>query len=282
MKIYFLITQEILFVNLFLTHKRKKHIVSPLLEVLCKLKIFFIMDTYKRKKLLENLWYVDENLKLTDDPVKSVGFIDLVLGQGTYYFIITFFEHIGVAKSSIEARNLIDRWLKNKFSSHRLVMRKSTFEPIIPLETSVALCNENFSKHRRKMEHCWVLEPFERKVHIDDINYRIDTALPVEYTGRFKENDIGAINCRYRFLYDVNETFNVFPAVLIDYNEFPVHCQNLDLMDCSHYSNTHSLNCYNEGIIREDFFKQRTSPVATINYDFGTFDPLQDDFYGEY
>ena len=74
----------------------------------------------------------------------------------------------------------------------------------------------------------------------------------------------------------------MFPAVLIDYNEFPVHCQNLDLMDCSHYSNTHSLNCYNEGIIREDFFKQRTSPVATINYDFGTFDPLQDDFYGEY
>ena len=54
------------------------------------------MNADKKEKLLRNLRYVDENLKLTDDPTKSVGFIDLVLVKDAYapYFVITFFECI--------------------------------------------------------------------------------------------------------------------------------------------------------------------------------------------
>lgn len=240
------------------------------------------MDTNKRKKLLENLWYVDENLKLTDDPVKSVGFIDLVMGKYTYYFIINFFECIGTAKSGQEARNLIDRWLKSKFSTHRLVLIESTFEPIIPLTTSVALCNENSAQHGREMGDCWVLTPFEGKIHIDDIRYRINTPHRANGVVKFEEDNCGAMNPTHKYIYNVNDAFKVFPAVLICYNEFPVHCQSLDLMDCKLYSNTHSLMCYNERMRREYCFKQRTTPVAAMHVELGAFDPLDGDFYEEF
>ena len=231
------------------------------------------MNADKKEKLLRNLWYVDENLKLTDDPTKSVGFIDLVYGAGTYsyYFIITFFERIGVAKSSIDARNLIDQWLKRKYGTHRLATRNTTFEPVIPLASSVAFCKENFAKHGREMEYCWVLEPFECKIHIDDINYRIDTAFPIKDARKFEETECGAMRYYHEFVHDVNEAFNVFPAVIIDYNEFLVHCQSHDLLDCNLYSNTHSLMCCNEGIMREYDFRQRTQPKLTVRIEGGSY-----------
>ena len=231
------------------------------------------MDVSKKEKLLKNLRYVDENLKLTDDPTKSVGFIDLVLVIDAYapYFVITFFERIGVAKSSNEARNLIDQWLKRKYSTHRLVtIRNTTFEPIIPLASSVAFCKENFAKHGREMEYCWVLEPFECKIHIDDINYRTDTAFPIKDARKFEETECGQIAYYHEFVHDVNEAFNVFPAVIIDYNEFLVHCQSHDLLDCNLYSNTHSLMCCNEGIMREYDFRQRTTPMFTVRIEGGS------------
>ena len=230
------------------------------------------MNADKKEKLLRNLRYVDENLKLTDDPTKSVGFIDLVLVKDAYapYFVITFFECIGIAKSSQEARNLIAQWLRNKFSTHRLVMRKRTFEPIIPLASSVAFCKENFAKHGREMEYCWVLEPFECKIHIDDINYRVDTAFPIKDARKFEETECGAMRYYHEFVHYVNEAFNVFPAVIIDYNEFLVHCQSHDLLDCNLYSNTHSLHCCNEGIMREYDFRQRTTPMFTVHIEGGS------------
>jgi hypothetical protein len=236
------------------------------------------MDTNKRKRLLENLWYVDENLHLTDDPIKSVGFIDLVMGKYTYYFIINFFECIGTAKSFQEAKDLIKQWLKNKFSTHRLVRMESTFVPVFPLGTSVALCNENSAQHGREMEDCWVLSPFEGRIHIDDIYHIIDTVHPIKGIAKFEENDYGTIGCDKNFVHGVKGAFKVFPAVIVDYNAFPVHCQSVDLMDCKHYSNTHSLMCYNECVRREYFFKQRTSPVATVHVDLGSFNPLEDDY----
>ena len=229
------------------------------------------MDANERRRLLGNLWYVDENLKLTDDSIKSVGFIDLVLGDGTYYFIITFFERIGVAKSSIEARNLIEQWLKYKFSTHRLVIRKSTFEPVIPLATSVALCNENSAQHGREMFYCWGLLPDEGKIHIDDINYRLDIAIPIKNAGKFGEKDSGAMVTEHQFVYDLKEAFNVFPAVIIDYNEFPVHCQNVDLMDCRLYSNTHSLRCYNEAMRMEYGRKLRAPAILKVRIEIGHY-----------
>ena len=231
------------------------------------------MDINKRKKLLENLWYVDENLKLTDDPTKSVGFIDLVYGAGTYsyYFIITFFERIGVAKSSIDARTLIEQWLKRKYGTHRLATRNTTFEPTIPLASSVAFCNANSAQHGREMEYCWVLLPFEGKIHIDDINYRIDTAITIKDAGKFKETDTGAIYSGHTLVYDVNEPFSVFPAVLVDYNYFPFYCQSVELMDCGNYSNTHSLMCCNECIMREYDFRQRTQPMLTVRIEGGSY-----------
>ena len=230
------------------------------------------MDVSKKEKLLRNLWYVDENLKLTNDPTKSVGFIDLVLVKDAYapYFVITFFERIGVAKSSIEARNLIDQWLKRKYGTHRLATRNTTFDPIIPLASSVAFCKENFAKHGREMEYCWVLEPFECKIHIDDINYRVDTAFPIKDARKFEETECGAIRYYHEFVHDVNEAFNVFPAVIIDYNEFLVHCQSHDLLDCNLYSSTHSLMCCNEGIMREYDFRQRTTPILTVRIEGGS------------
>ncbi|MBE6462424.1 MAG: hypothetical protein E7005_01535 [Alphaproteobacteria bacterium] len=230
------------------------------------------MDVSKKEKLLRNLWYVDENLKLTNDPTKSVGFIDLVLVKDAYapYFVITFFERIGVAKSSIEARNLIDQWLKRKYGTHRLATRNTTFDPIIPLASSVAFCKENFAKHGREMEYCWVLEPFECKIHIDDINYRVDTAFPIKDARKFEETECGQIAYYHEFVHDVNEAFNVFPAVIIDYNEFLVHCQSHDLLDCNLYSNTHSLHCCNEGIMREYDFRQRTTPMFTVRIEGGS------------
>ena len=232
------------------------------------------MDVSKKEKLLRNLWYVDENLKLTNDPTKSVGFIDLVYGAGTYsyYFIITFFERIGVAKSSIEARTLIEQWLKRKYGTHRLATRNTTFEPVIPLATSVAFCNANSAQHGREMEYCWVLLPFEGKIHIDDINYRIDTAITIKDAGKFKETDTGAIYSGHTLVYDVNEPFSVFPAVLVDYNYFPFYCQSVDLMDCGNYSNTHSLMCCNERIEQEYFFRQRTQPMLTVRIEGGSCD----------
>jgi hypothetical protein len=230
------------------------------------------MNADKKEKLLRNLWYVDENLKLTDDPTKSVGFIDLVLAADiySYYFVITFFERIGVAKSSQEARNLIEQWLKRKYSTHRLATRNTTFKPVIPLASSVAFCKENFAKHGREMEYCWVLEPFECKIHIDDINYRVDTAFPIKDARKFEETDCGAMRYYHEFVHDVNEPFNVFPAVIIDYNEFLVHCQSHDLLDCNLYSNTHSLMCCNEGIMREYDFRQRTTPMFTVRIEGGS------------
>ena len=231
------------------------------------------MDADKKEKLLRNLRYVDENLKLTDDPTKSVGFIDLVLVKDAYapYFVITFFERIGVAKSSIEARTLIDQWLKRKYGTHRLATRNTTFEPVIPLASSVAFCKENFAKHGREMEYCWVLEPFECKIHIDDINYRVDTAFPIKDARKFEETECGAMRYYHEFVHDVNEAFNVFPAVIIDYNEFLVHCQSHDLLDCNLYSNTHSLMCCNEGIMREYDFRQRTTPKLTVRIEGGSY-----------
>ncbi len=230
------------------------------------------MNADKKEKLLRNLRYVDENLKLTDDPTKSVGFIDLVLVKDAYapYFIITFFERIGVAKSSIDARNLIDQWLKLKYGTHRLATRNTTFEPVIPLASSVAFCKENFAKHGREMEYCWVLEPFECKIHIDDINYRVDTAFPIKDARKFEETECGAMHYYHEFVHDVNEAFNVFPAVIIDYNEFLVHCQCHDLLDCNLYSSTHSLHCCNEGIMREYDFRQRTTPILTVRIEGGS------------
>lgn len=222
------------------------------------------MDANKRKKLLENLWYVDENLKLTDDPVKSVGFIDLVLGKYTFYFVITFFECIGTAKSCIDARKLIEEWLKCKFSTHRLATRNTTFEPVIPLATSVAFCKENSAQYGREMEYCWVLLSYDGKIHIDDVNYRLDFALPIKCAGKFKENDYGVMECGHEFVYDVNEEFKVFPAVLVDYNYFPFHCQSVDLLDHGLYSNTHLLKCYNEDMRREYYFKLRTTPFIEV------------------
>ncbi len=249
------------------------------------------MNADKKEKLLRNLWYVDENLKLTDDPTKSVGFIDLVLAADiySYYFVITFFERIGVAKSSQEARNLIEQWLKRKYSTHRLVaIRNATFEPIIPLASSIAFCKENFAKHGREMEYCWVLLPYEGKVRIDNINYRVDTALPIKDAGKFEETDCGEMHYNHEFMYDVNEEFNVFPAVIIDYNEFPVHCQSIDLMDCRNYSNTHKLNCCNEGIRREYEFRQRTKSMVTVRIEGGSCDTpgsvwaVFDDFFDSF
>ena len=231
------------------------------------------MNADKKEKLLRNLRYVDENLKLTDDPTKSVGFIDLVLVKDAYapYFVITFFERIGVAKSSQEARSLIEQWLKRKYSTHRLVaIRNTTFEPTIPLASSVAFCKENFAKHGREMEYCWVLEPFECKIHIDDINYRVDTAFPIKDARKFEETECGAMRYYHEFVHDVNEAFNVFPAVIIDYNEFPLHCQSVDLLDCNLYSNTHKLNCCNECIMREYDFRQRTTPILTVRIEGGS------------
>lgn len=232
------------------------------------------MNADKKEKLLRNLRYVDENLKLTDYPTKSVGFIDLVLVKDAYapYFVITFFECIGVAKSSIDARNLIDQWLKRKYGTHRLATRNTTFEPVIPLVSSVAFCKENFAKHGREMEYCWVLEPFECKIHIDDINYRVDTAFPIKDARKFEETECGAMRYYHEFVHDVNEAFNVFPAVIIDYNEFLVHCQSHDLLDCNLYSNTHSLHCCNEGIMREYDFRQRTTPILTVRIEGGSCD----------
>lgn len=239
------------------------------------------MDINKRKKLLENLWYVDENLKLTDDPTKSVGFIDLVFGAGTYsyYFIITFFERIGVAKSSIDARTLIEQWLKRKYATHRLATRNTTFEPVIPLATSVAFCNansaqhgrENSALHGRKMEYCWVLLPFEGKIHIDDVNYRTDTAIPIKDAGKFEETDSGAMESGHKFVYDVNEAFNVFPAVLVDYNYFPFYCQSVDLFDHKLYSNTNFLYWYNENKYREYSRKLRSPSVISVHIEPGDF-----------
>ena len=249
------------------------------------------MNAEKKEKLLRNLWYVDENLKLTDDLTKSVGFIDLVLAPDiySYYFVITFFERIGVAKSSQEARNLIEQWLKRKYSTHRLVaIMNTTFEPVIPLSSSIAFCKENFAKHGREMEYCWVLLPYEGKIHIDDINYRVDTALPIKDAGKFEETDCGEMRYNHKFVYDVNEAFNVFPAVLIDYNKFPVHCQSVDLMNCRLYSNTHSLNCCNEGIRREYESKQRTKPILAVRIEGGSCDTQGevwgaiDNFLGSY
>lgn len=233
------------------------------------------MNADKQEKLLRNLWYVDENLKLTDDLTKSVGFIDLVLAPDiySYYFVITFFERIGVAKSSQEARNLIEQWLKHKYSTHRLVaIMNTTFEPVIPLASSVAFCKENFAKHGREMEYCWVLLPYEGKIHIDDINCRVDTALPIKDAEKFEETDCGEMRYNHKFVYDVNEAFNVFPAVLIDYNKLPVHCQSVDLMNCRLYSNTHLLNCCNESIRREYEFRQRTKPMLTVCIEGGSCD----------
>ena len=231
------------------------------------------MNADKKEKLLRNLRYVDENLKLTDDPTKSVGFIDLVLVKDAYapYFVITFFERIGVAKSSIDARNLIDQWLKRKYGTHRLATRNTTFEPVIPLASSVAFCKENFAKHGREMEYCWVLEPFECKIHIDDINYRVDTAFPIKDARKFEETECGAMRYYHEFVHDVNEVFNVFPAVIIDYNYFPFYCQCVDLLDCGNYSNTHSLMCCNEGIMREYDFRQRTQPKLTVRIEGGSY-----------
>lgn len=225
------------------------------------------MDANKRKRLLGNIWYVDENLKLTDDPVKSVGFIDLVLGKYTYYFVITFFERIGVAKSSQEARTLIEQWLKRKYGTHRLVIKKSTFEPVIPLATSVALCNENSAQHGKEMEYCWVLLPYEDKIHIDDINYRIDVAIPIKDAGKFEEQDSGAMYTTRNYVYDLKETFNVFPAVLVDYNDFSFHCQSVDLFDHRLYSNSHLLKCYNEEMRREYYFKLKNSHLIKVRID---------------
>ena len=231
------------------------------------------MNADKKEKLLRNLRYVDENLKLTDDPTKSVGFIDLVYGAGTYsyYFIITFFERIGVAKSSIDARTLIEQWLKRKYGTHRLATRNTTFEPVIPLATSVAFCNANSAQHGREMEYCWVLLPFEGKIHIDDINYRIDTAITIKDAGKFKETDTGAIYSGHTLVYDVNEPFSVFPAVLVDYNYFPFYCQSVDLFDHKLYSNTNFLYWYNENKYREYSRKLRSPSVISVHIEPGDF-----------
>lgn len=110
---------------------------------------------------------------------------------------------------------MIEQWLKRKYSTHRLATRNTSFEPVIPLASSVAFCKENFAKYGREMEYCWVLLPCEEKIHIEDINYRVDTALPIKDVVKFEENDCGEMLYNQEVVYDVNEAFNVFTVVFV-------------------------------------------------------------------
>lgn len=100
------------------------------------------MDNNKRKKLLNDLCYVDADLKITEDVAKAVGFVDVIFDTGSdVHYVINFFECIGIAQSGKEALNLIQNWLLERYGHHYLA--EFLFEPIIPLVTSIGLCNEN-------------------------------------------------------------------------------------------------------------------------------------------
>ena len=128
------------------------------------------------------------------------------------------------------------------------------------------------------MEECCGVDIMEKVKEISHGRVLVGPGTLYAMLAKFEENDYGTIGCDKNFVHGVKGAFKVFPAVIVDYNAFPVHCQSVDLMDCKHYSNTHSLMCYNECVRREYFFKQRTSPVATVHVDLGSFNPLEDDY----
>ena len=120
-----------------------------------------LIKNYDRKRLLQNLCYVDENLMITQDVSKAVGFLDLISDtEGFPRFIINFFTPIGTARHWKDAMVMIKNWLDEKYKDHNLT--KYLFEPALPMAFSVALCNENEFIHGKHIEATVYIPGFEK------------------------------------------------------------------------------------------------------------------------
>ena len=174
-----------------------------------------------RKELLNNLYYVDANLKITEDVNNAVGFFDVVLdNERDIRFIINFFECIGTAQSGREAIDMIMQWLIDKYGDH--ILSKRLFEPLIPLHTSVALCNENSTLLNRCIGDCWMQFPFQGAIHFTkygignrfDQIWLWDDAYPIEGMIKFQEKEDGTLVTNATTQLD--RDIKVFPALIVD------------------------------------------------------------------
>lgn len=229
------------------------------------------MDNNKRKKLLNDLCYVDADLKITEDVDKAVGFVDIIFDTDSdVHYVINFFECIGTAQSGKEAFNLIKNWLFERYGHHYLA--EFLFEPIIPLVTSIGLCNENEPLHGKCMADCWLQIPFvgrinfanyERKNSFQESSLWED-ALPIKDGVKFTENQIDELVIVPNDYLDLpNEEVKVFPSVIVG-REFS-HRGNLKITAFNtYYSLTIKIQGYN--LAQEMYYcqKERFRPVACV------------------
>ena len=179
-----------------------------------------MFKNYDRKRLLQNLCYVDENLMITQDVSKAVGFLDLISDtEGFPRFIINFFTPIGTARHWKDAMVMIKNWLDEKYKDHNLT--KYLFEPALPMAFSVALCNENEFIHGKHITDGWMYllwgQRYEYAPYGDGLYSILSTnaACHAREVHFKEENEIGQIFLDY---IDERDDSNVavYPAVIVD------------------------------------------------------------------
>ena len=228
------------------------------------------MDNDERKKLLNDLCYIDADLKITEDVAKAVGFVDVIFDTDSdIHYVINFFECIGTAQSGKEAFNLIQNWLLERYGHHYLA--EFLFEPIIPLVTSIGLCNENEALHGKCMADCWLQIPFVGRINFANYEKKNsfqesglwEDALPIKGGVKFTENQIGELVIVPNGCLNLpNEEVKVFPAVIVG-REFS-HRGNLKITAFqTYYSLTIKIRGYN--LAQEMYYRQKDfKPVASV------------------
>lgn len=216
-----------------------------------------LIKNYDRKRLLQNLCYVDENLMITQDVSKAVGFLDLITDtNGIARFIINFFTPIGTARHWKDAMVMIKNWLDEKYKDHNLT--KYLFEPALPMSFSVALCNENEFIHGKHIEAAWMYllygqryeyAPYGDGLSPDDggLYFILSTnaSFHVREVHYKDEDEIGQIFWDY---IDERDDSNVavYPAVIVDEWRFLYLNSYLDRDDLGkEYSFTYKVLKYN-------------------------------------
>lgn len=228
------------------------------------------MKIDEEKELLNNICYVDANLKITEDANNAVGFLDVILdNEQQIHFIINFFECIGTAKYAKEAIDLITQWLIDKYGDH--ILSKYTFEPLIPLHTSVALCNENSAIHNRSIGNCWMQFPFQGAIHFTKYGvgnrfgqiWLWDDAVPIEGIIKFQEKENGTLVTNATTQLEVGTDIKVFPALIVDRH----FVQEFNpLLECiwGKCSSTKNIKAYNAQKRSDYERKCRSTPALTI------------------